>query len=559
VRVAARVLDDFKRVALHEPVAPAQAKLNATFAPSASVGLLTSGSQPLLLTDAAAPSHPSSASGPGGVAASRAAPAVAASASAAPHTAASTAASTALIVSGTTAAVNDVIASISQRTAARGVSTDDESQAALRAAEELAAKAQANSRAIVARRMAAKVPTPKWHAPWKLMRVISGHLGWVRSVAVEPGNEWFVTGAADRTIKVWDLASGTLKLTLTGHINTVRGLAVSPRHPYLFSCAEDKMVKCEWRSMAVECCNARGEGDGRIADLGPSALRACCSLIFSSPFALALTHRLPLLVIVYLAGWDLEYNKVIRHYHGHLSGVYSLALHPTLDILMTGGRDSVCRVWDMRTKQQIHSLAGHENSVSSIIANSVDPQVITGSMDSTVRLWDLAAGKVRTVLTHHKKAIRGMCGHPKEFAFVSGAADNIKKWALPAGELVSNFSGHNSIVNTVSMNADDVLVSGGDDGSLRFWDYSTGYGFQDVQSRGTRRPRQRRTRSTWPRGPSTARSTRGTERCELVLSCIRAVGPRAQMRPRQARELPADHERDPRLSCDLHIDSNVFG
>ena len=42
--------------------------------------------------------------------------------------------------------------------------------------------------------------------------------------------------------------------------------------------------------------------------------------------------------------------QVIRHYHGHLSGVYSLALHPTLDVLMTGGRDSVCRVWDMRTK-----------------------------------------------------------------------------------------------------------------------------------------------------------------------------------------------------------------
>lgn len=34
------------------------------------------------------------------------------------------------------------------------------------------------------------------------MRVISGHLGWVRSVTVEPGNKWFATGAGDRTIKV---------------------------------------------------------------------------------------------------------------------------------------------------------------------------------------------------------------------------------------------------------------------------------------------------------------------------------------------------------------------
>lgn len=88
------------------------------------------------------------------------------------------------------------------------------------------------------------IPKPKWHAPWKLSRVISGHLGWVRCVAVEPGNEWFATGAADRVIKIWDLASGKLKLSLTGHVSTVRGLAVSAKHPYLFSCGEDRQVKC---------------------------------------------------------------------------------------------------------------------------------------------------------------------------------------------------------------------------------------------------------------------------------------------------------------------------
>ncbi|CAG2253187.1 PLRG1 [Mytilus edulis] len=85
---------------------------------------------------------------------------------------------------------------------------------------------------------------PVWHPPWKLYRVISGHLGWVRCVAVEPGNQWFATGANDRMIKIWDLASGTLKLSLTGHISAVRGVVVSPRQPYLFSCGEDKQVKC---------------------------------------------------------------------------------------------------------------------------------------------------------------------------------------------------------------------------------------------------------------------------------------------------------------------------
>jgi len=95
----------------------------------------------------------------------------------------------------------------------------------------------------------------------KLSRVISGHLGWVRAVAVEPGNQWFATGAGDRVIKVWDLASGELKVSLTGHISTVRGLAVSPRHPYLFSAGEDKvscfsLVGRKWR---VNCSRREGE------------------------------------------------------------------------------------------------------------------------------------------------------------------------------------------------------------------------------------------------------------------------------------------------------------
>lgn len=253
------------------------------------------------------------------------------------------------------------------------------------------------------RRQNAQQPRPDWHAPWKLMRVISGHLGWVRSLAVEPGNEWFASGAGDRTIKIWDLASGSLRLTLTGHISTVRGLAVSPRHPYLFSCGEDKMVKC----------------------------------------------------------WDLETNKVIRHYHGHLSGVYALSLHPTLDVLVTGGRDGVARVWDMRSRSNIHVLSGHRGTVTDVKCQETDPQVITSSLDSHVRLWDLAAGKTMATLTHHKKGVRALAVHPVEWTFASGSTGSIKQWKCPEGAFMQNFDGQNAIINTLSVNEDNVLFSGG--------------------------------------------------------------------------------------------------
>ncbi|THH05323.1 hypothetical protein EW145_g4880 [Phellinidium pouzarii] len=276
----------------------------------------------------------------------------------------------------------------------------------------------------LARHKATRAIKPTYHPQWKLMRVISGHLGWVRSVAVEPGNQWFVTGAGDRVIKVWDMASGELKLSLTGHISTVRGLAVSPRHPYLFSCGEDKMVKC----------------------------------------------------------WDLEVNKVIRHYHGHLSGVYALSLHPTLDVLVTAGRDASARVWDMRTKAPIHVLAGHTATVADVKCQESDPQVITGSMDTTVRLWDLAAGKTMSTLTHHKKSVRALAVHPTEYSFASASAggNNIKKWKCPEGTFTFNFSGHNAIINTMSVNADSVLFSGGDNGTITMWDYDSGTAFQNL-------------------------------------------------------------------------------
>ncbi|KAL7694456.1 putative WD repeat protein DCAF11/LEC14B [Plasmopara halstedii] len=280
-------------------------------------------------------------------------------------------------------------------------------------------RAQFGSRAIV-RRRATEVPKPKWHAPWKLKRVIAGHLGWVRSISVDPTNDWFVTGSADRTIKVWDLASGQLKLTLTGHINAIRGLEVSPRHPYLFSAGEDKKVLC----------------------------------------------------------WDLECNKVIRSYHGHLSGVFSLKVHPTLDVLVTGGRDAVARVWDMRTKNQIHVLSGHQGTVWTVETQATDPQIITGSSDSTIKLWDLSAGKVMTTLTNHKKAIRAVTKSLTDHTFMSGAADNMKKWEAKEGRFLRNFSTHNAIINSISINQDGVMVSCGDNGSMRFWDYQTGYCFQ---------------------------------------------------------------------------------
>ncbi|KPP69084.1 pleiotropic regulator 1-like [Scleropages formosus] len=242
-------------------------------------------------------------------------------------------------------------------------------------------------------RKAPTMPKPQWHPPWKLYRVISGHLGWVRCIAVEPGNEWFVTGSADRTIKIWDLASGKLKLSLTGHISTVRGVAVSGRSPYLFSCGEDKQVKC----------------------------------------------------------WDLEYNKVIRHYHGHLSAVYDLDLHPTIDVLVTCSRDSTARVWDIRTKANVHTLhdttirlwdliagktratlTNHKKSVRALVLHPRQYTFASGSPDN-IKQWKFPDGSFIQNLSGHNAIINTLAVN-SDGVLVSGADNGtIHMWDWRTG------------------------------------------------------------------------------------------------------------------------------
>ena len=43
----------------------------------------------------------------------------------------------------------------------------------------------------------------------------------------------------------------------------------------------------------------------------------------------------------------------------------------------------------------------------------------------------------------------------------SASPDNIKQWKFPNGEFIQNLSGHNAIVNSLTVNPDNVLVSGG--------------------------------------------------------------------------------------------------
>ena len=50
-----------------------------------------------------------------------------------------------------------------------------------------------------------------------LIRTLQGHTGWVNGVAVTPDGRQAISASEDKTLKVWDLASGAEVRTLAGH------------------------------------------------------------------------------------------------------------------------------------------------------------------------------------------------------------------------------------------------------------------------------------------------------------------------------------------------------
>jgi serine/threonine protein kinase len=78
---------------------------------------------------------------------------------------------------------------------------------------------------------------------WHQVRILEGHTSWVSSVAFSPDGATLASGSADRTVRLWRVADGSLVRTLEGHSDDVTSVAFSPDGATLASGSADRTVR----------------------------------------------------------------------------------------------------------------------------------------------------------------------------------------------------------------------------------------------------------------------------------------------------------------------------
>ncbi|QDL08628.1 protein kinase [Brasilonema octagenarum UFV-E1] len=250
-------------------------------------------------------------------------------------------------------------------------------------------------------------------ADGSLIRTLTGHSDSVYSVAISQDGQTLVSGSKDKTIKIWNLADGSLIRTLSGHSNYVNAVAISPDGQTLVSGSDDKTIKI----------------------------------------------------------WNLADGKLIRTLTGHSSYVNSVAISPDGQTLVSGSKDKTIKIWNLADGSLMRTLTGHSDSVSSVPISPDGQTLVSGSWDKTIKIWNLADGSLMRTLTGHSDSVYSVAISPDGKTLVSGSDDKtIKIWNFADGSLMRTLTGHSDFVHSVAISPDgQTLVSGSKDKTIKIW------------------------------------------------------------------------------------------
>ncbi|RZT18358.1 WD40 repeat protein [Mycobacterium sp. BK558] len=289
----------------------------------------------------------------------------------------------------------------------------------------------------------------------------------ILSVAFNPDGSRIAAASADKTIHLYDTASGQpIGQPLAGGDSAIKSVAFSRDGTKIASGCVDGTVRL-WDAATGQPIGAPMNGGGLSVALSPDGTKIASAGAD---------------IRVWEAATGREIGSPML---GHDGTVTSVAFSPDGRRIVSGGFDKTVRLWDATTGQPIgQPLSGHDQMVLSVAFSPDGTKVVSAGGD--IRIWDAATGQpVGGPLGAQGSTYVSVSFSPDGRRIAAGAAEkSIQLFDVFSGQQVGVFTGHRSAVEAVAFSTDGRrLVSGGDDKTVRVWDATSGQpmlGHQDT-------------------------------------------------------------------------------
>ena len=268
------------------------------------------------------------------------------------------------------------------------------------------------------------------------------------------GNSKWAAGT-DYAIYLWNEQTGKLLHRLTGHTATVHGVALDVRKNLVVSGSSDRTLRV-WNGATGKELFQLGKYDevnalafGRWPTGAGGLPRWHSSLV---------AYREP---------------QPCAAVHGSHGGALRVAFSKDGKLALSGGHENTARLWDVATGKELRQLKGHTGrSWRCPVAGWAR---LTGSSDRSLRLWDTNDGSEIHRFGEHATMVESVAFSPDGKWALSGCHDACV--AMGGGErtMPGRRRGHTGKVFAVAFSPNGKwALTGATDAAVRLWQFPQG-------------------------------------------------------------------------------------
>jgi WD40 repeat protein len=175
---------------------------------------------------------------------------------------------------------------------------------------------------------------------------------------------------------LWDVLNGTVLKTFKGHSDSVNSVSFSKDHSYFLSGSRDKSIRV-WNINSGSCLQTIREHTSVTS----------VSFLADSVHIVANSNR-------GIKMWNAKSGKHLMTFDGkHSDTVTCIALSSDDVYIASGSHDNTVQVWDINNGNHFQTLHNHLRTVFTIAFASINTILASGSFDA-IQLSDVVSGAV---------------------------------------------------------------------------------------------------------------------------------------------------------------------